>query len=285
MKRWVYCLPMLGVCVPLLVVLLVASAPVREEAPRQATAAPEPAPAADVSRALPDSLSMDHLAQDDPISFLESCLQRYQRDVRGYHLTMQKQERLNGKLQPKEVIDVYFREKPHSVYMRWIEGARKAERALFVEGENNGKMLARPNGALARKLVGDVVERDVDGFDARQSGRYPLNQFGIKKATERTLAAWKAAKEQGKLHVEFLGVQKVKELGDRVCYKLRRTYEAPENDGVMEITIYVDKENWMQAGSVLKGEESKLIGEYFFRDIDLNPTPPPAQFTRNALIP
>jgi hypothetical protein len=285
MKRWVYCLPVLVVCIPLLVALLVASAPLREPALTRAAAAPDPAPTSDVTKALPDSLSMDHLAQNDPVAFLESCLDRYQREVRGYHLTMQKQERLNGKLQPKEIIDVCFREKPHSVYMCWIEGARKAERALYVEGENNGKMLARPNGALARKLVGDVVERDVDGLDARQSGRYPLNQFGIKKATERTLAAWKAAKEQGKLHVEFLGVQKVKELGDRLCYKLRRTYESPENDGVMELTTYVDKENWLQAGSVLKGEENKLIGEYFFRAIDLNPAFPPAQFTRNVLIP
>jgi hypothetical protein len=228
---------------------------------------------------------MAQLAKDAPIAFLTECLARYDREVKGYRAVMQKQERIAGRLQPKEIIKVCFKEKPHSVLLVWIEGARRAERALYVDGENNGKMLARPNGLIARKVAGDVVERDVDGSDARQSGRYPLNEYGIKKGTERTLAAWRAAHDQGALHVEFLGEQLVKEAGDRPCYKLRRRYARPENDGVTELTLYVDKENLLQVGSVLKGTGGKLIGEYFFRDLELNPAFSDGQFERGALTP
>jgi hypothetical protein len=225
------------------------------------------------------------VAKNDPIAFLTECLARYDREVKGYRAVMQKQERIGGRLQPKEIINVCFKEKPHSVLLVWTEGARRAERALYVDGENNGKMLARPNGLIARKVAGDIVERDVDGPDARQSGRYPLSEYGIKKGTERTLAAWSAARNQQALHVDFLGEQRVKEAGDRLCYKLRRRNARPENDGVTELTIYVDKENLLQVGSVLKGGGGKLIGEYFFRDIELNPAFSNGQFERGALLP
>jgi hypothetical protein len=228
---------------------------------------------------------MAQLAKGDPIAFLTECLGRYDREVKGFRAVMQKQERIGGRLQPKEIINACFKQKPHSVLLVWIEGARRAERALYVDGENNGKMLARPNGLIARKVAGDVVERDVDGPDARQSGRYPLSEYGIKKGTERTLAAWSAARDQQALHVEFLGEQRVKEAGDRLCYKLRRRYARPENDGVTELTIYVDKENLLQVGSVLKGPGGKLVGEYFFRDIELNPAFSDGQFERGALSP
>jgi hypothetical protein len=228
---------------------------------------------------------METLARQDPVAFLENCLRRYHREVTGYGCVMQKQERIGGKLQPREVVEAAFREKPFSAYLRWIEGARRAERALYVEGEHGGKMLARPTGFLARKIAGDVVERDVDGADARQSGRYTLAEFGIAKGTERTLVGFLAARKRGELRVAYLGEQKLVEAGDRLCWKLRRTYARPEGDGFTELTLYVDKDNWLQVGSVLKGEGGKLIGEYFFRDIQLNPTFEAGQFQRSALIP
>jgi hypothetical protein len=236
--------------------------------------------------ALPDAAEMERLARDNPIAFLENCIRRYKRDVKGYSLVMHKRERIDGKLQRKELIEVFFKEEPFSVYFRWLEGARKAERALYVEGENKGKMLARPNGALQRTVVGDIVERDVDGSDARQSGRYTLAEFGLKKGALRTLATWKAAKENGALHVEYLGEVKIPEAGNRVCYQLRRApYQKPEEDGITELTMYIDKETWLMVGTVLKGKNGDLIGEYYFRDIQLNPEFKEDQFTREALKP
>src|SRR5262245_41643793 len=120
---------------------------------------------------LPTGAEMERLAREQPIAFLENCLRRYAREVKAYTLTMNKQENIGGKIHPTEVIEVTFRDKPHSVLFKWVEGSRLAERALYVEGENNGKMLARPNGGVARLVAGDVVARDVNGADARQSAR------------------------------------------------------------------------------------------------------------------
>ena len=101
-----------------------------------------------------DASTMTNLARNDPLAFLENCVKHYDRDVRGYLTTMQKQERLQGRLQNKEVIEVAFRDQPHSVSLHWLQGARKADRVVFVAGENDGMMLAHPAGT-AGKLVHD----------------------------------------------------------------------------------------------------------------------------------
>jgi len=75
----------------------------------------------------------------------------------------------------------------------------------------------------------------------------------------------------------------VHETGHRLCYTLRRTSEEPQEDGILERTIYSDKELWLQTGVVLKGEDNKLVGEYMYRDIEINPTFKPDQFKREAL--
>jgi uncharacterized protein DUF1571 len=230
----------------------------------------------------PQTISRDALPVKDPVAFLAKCLDQYnQRGVEGYRLTMQKQERVNDVLQPTEEIEVYFREKPHSVLMKWVKGQRLASRVLYVEGENNGKLLAKPAG-LASALL-SAVERDPEGPDAKQSGRYPVTQFGLKKTAERSLKGWSAAQKNGTLKFEYLGVRKVPEAGGRLCYALRRTCDKPEEDGQVEATLYIDKELGLQVGSITKGVEGKLLGEYFYRDIQFNPEFKKGQFERAAL--
>jgi hypothetical protein len=239
----------------------------------------------DNGAALPDAAAMEKFASTDPIAFLENCIRRSVREAKVYSLVLQKQEKSNGELQSKEVIQVCFRESPYSVYFQWVEGARLAERVLYVAGENDGKLLVRPNGGLARLVAGDIVSRDVNGSEARNSGRYPMNEFGFKKAMERTLVSWKQGRNAGDLNVQYLGPQKVKELGDRECYVVKRVAKEPENDGVKESLYYFDAETWLQTGVILKDGDGKLVGAYYFRDVNLKPTFKKDQFEPTALRP
>jgi hypothetical protein len=228
------------------------------------------------------------LPYPDPVAFLEKCLERYDREVRGYAVTLKKQERIQGKLRSPERIDALFRESPLSVYFHWRTGAdRKADKALYVEGKYDNKLLAVPHGVLGTlaKFAGRrVVERDVDGSDARDGGRYPLSEFGFRIATQRVLTAWKKARANNTLRVEYLGVFRLPEAGDRLCYKLRRGhYDRPEEDGVMELVAYFDVENWLQVGSVLRDAQGQLIAEYFFSNLRLNPPLDDSQFDRSVL--
>lgn len=227
---------------------------------------------------------LENLLANQPLEFLEMCLERYEREVHSYSLTFLKRERVGGKLYPPsgfEKVQVHFREHPFSVYMHWLEHANKAQTVLYVKGENNNKLLARPTGRLLGALV---VSRDVDSPDARESGRYTVAEFGLYQAMKRSVDAMIAARQRGTLHLRYEGVVTLAEVGDRPCYKFVRTpYEPPEEDGVNELVLYIDRETWLQVGSVLKDAEGRLIGEYFFRDIELNPMFPEKQFQRGAI--
>jgi hypothetical protein len=236
---------------------------------------------ADSGNPPPRQAEMERLAKSDPIAFLKECIRRYDRDVKGYTATLRKQERIEGHLEGSEVVEVSFRDKPLSVLMSWKEGTRRAAAVLYVKGENRDQLLVRPAGRLS--LVG-VVARPVNGSDAKKASRYPVTESGIKVGMQRTLVSWEKAKKADALYIEYLGVKKIKEAGDRPCWVLRRTrYAAPEEDGITQLTIYVDTDSWLQVGNILKGEEDKLIGEYFFRDIKINPHFPPGTFSRDAL--
>jgi hypothetical protein len=236
--------------------------------------------------ALPDEAEMVRLAETDPAAFLEWCLVRYDREVAGYRLNFRKQERIRGELLPSEEITSAFREKPFSVLFDYGAAPKgKAQRVLYVkpaDEKERGKLEVLPAGFRA---IAGIVERDLNHRDAIETNRYMMDEFGLKVGCQRTWASWVAAKKDDALHVEFLGEKKIKELGDRPCWVLKRTrYKKPEeSDGVADLTIYVDKQTWLQTGAVLKDREGKFLGEYLFRDVVLNPKFDDDLFTRKSL--
>jgi hypothetical protein len=239
-------------------------------------------PAADDPPSPGAPFAEEPLPAADPVDFLQKCLDRFdQQNIHGYTLNFLKQERLAGKLQEREEIEVAFRSHPFSVFMHWLRGNKRADKVVYVQGENGGMMLAHPTG-LAGAFV-KVVSRDPDGDDAKASGRYSIKSFGLRNNTELSLKTWREGKEKGTSKISYLGVRKVFEAGDKPCYTLRRIPDHPEDDGVTEIILYIYKDTWLRAGSVLKGQDDKLIGEYFNRDIRLNPDFKPDQFTREAV--
>lgn len=220
-----------------------------------------------------------------PVEFLEMCQERYRREVAGYSLIMAKRERVAGKMHPAkegqyEVVQAHFRENPFSVHLTWLENPKRAARVLYVANENEDKLLCRPAGLLG--LV--VVARDVAGAEARESGRYTVNQFGLYLAVQRMITNMRQAEARGELHVRYVGQEVLPEAGNRPCYKfVRGPYVPPEEDGIAELTIYIDCETWLNVGSVLRDSQGQLIAEYYFRDIQLNPQHSESQFAPSAL--
>jgi hypothetical protein len=270
MYRFLWCLP--------LCLAVEAAPPPPAPLPIAVTAL---AAVADDGTDLPDAKRLERLAKTDPIAFIEACVRRYDREVTGYTATLRKQERINGRVLPLEVVDLKFREKPFSVLLNWRQGAGPARRLVYVKTENNGNILVKPAGLAG--LIG-IVERNPEGAEARKTSRYPLTEFGIRYGMDRTIAAWRKAREQNALHVAYLGIKPIKELNNRPCFVLQRTdYKAPEEDGITKYTTYIDKETWLQTGSYLQGAGDELIAMYFFQDVVLNPVFPPGTFTRDAI--
>jgi hypothetical protein len=237
-------------------------------------------------------VTLDNLIATRPLAFLQLCAERFDQEVQGYCCTFVKKERIAGKLYPPgkndyEIIKVACREEPpFAVLFEWKLHPKLAAKALYVEGENKNMILAKPRGLL---VVAGIQEIALDDPKAKDSGRYTMAQFGMGQAIHRTVARMQAAAKRGELHLRYVEQVKLKELDDRPCYKFVRTpYNPPEPDGLQkelinELTVYIDTKTWLQVGSILRDPDGKLVAEYYFRDIELNPKFDERQFTRGGL--
>jgi hypothetical protein len=230
---------------------------------------------------------IEHLAKTDPVELLKQSLAYYKEHIQSYTCILAKQERIKGKLQTKEVIQCSFQEKPFSVLMVWKEGADRAAASLYAVNESGGKMFIRPYGW--RGKVVSTVDRAPDCDEVKSSTRYLITDFGIRRGTERTYEAWKYIQDRKSLNYEYLGIQKCEQAGNRDCHVILRHCDpktemdaAEREEGLTEITIYIDVETGLQVGTILKAK-GELIGEYYFRDIQVNPTIDPKLFTRENL--
>jgi len=219
--------------------------------------------------------------KEDPLGYLESCLERCEKEVQGYICTFRKQERVQGRLLKAEKIVAHCREKPFSVHMDWLEGEGKAKKVLYVEGENDGKMLVRAKGPIAGLIV---LTKDPEGPETKAAGRFPVTRFGMIHGLRSVVESMQAAKGRGTLHVRYEGKVKLAEAGDRELHQFVRTpYEPPEVDGIHHLTVFIDPVTGLQVGSIVKNAAGELIAEYFFSEIQLNPRFSAEQFTRKAI--
>jgi uncharacterized protein DUF1571 len=239
---------------------------------------PEPVPEVIVKKAEP---GVQPLPDPDILGFLKKCLDRYDREIEGYTGILHKQERVGGTLKPEEIIHFQFRENPHSVLMKWEKGAGLARAVLFVQGENKNQMFVlTPLGFIW------PGGKDPRGAEAKNSARYTIDEFGIQIGTRRVYNDWVDRKQRNILHVEYEGVGNVAKAGNVECYIIHRSkIPAPEDDGVLDVRLFIDTKTWLQVGTILKGKDDQLIGEYFFRDLRLNPKEvlEPGHFNKNLL--
>ncbi len=247
----------------------------------------------------------ERLAREDPVALIKQCLARYQREVHGgMTATLIKQERIKGKpappeLPPEEVIHLSVRgdtgDDPDAskvqVRMIWEAGARKSlagtvAGTLFVEDKGGGK-----DKIIA--WLGFEFGIPLNGSLARDSSRYCMRDAGIYRAMLRTYEAWRSRAANGTLLTEYVDKRLVPEVGNRMCYIIRRNCPTPEVDAfelggtpdnrpsVMaaesftSVTIMIDAETWMQVGSRLErmGADGKpiLVGSYYFRNVNTSP--------------
>ena len=107
----------------------------------------------DDGKELPADPQMVRLARTEPMAFLEACIARCNREVKGYRCTLIKQERIGGELLKPEELRVAFQESPFSVILR-INEARAKPNAAARQGSER-RQDRRPSGGT-RRVVGIV---------------------------------------------------------------------------------------------------------------------------------
>jgi hypothetical protein len=195
------------------------------------------------------------------------------RAIQDYECTFVKRERIDGELGEHEYIHLKVRHKPFSIYMGFLAPARvKGQEALWVEGQNDGKLWGHPNG-LRHKLVGTVSLPPTSPF-AMMGNRYPITEAGILNMTERLVEIGEKDLQYGECEVKFIEGAKINQ---RLCTCIQVTHPVPRRNFLFNMArIYVDQElnlpvryeayEWPKA----PGEEPLLTEEYTYLNLKLN---------------
>lgn len=240
--------------------------------------------------AIPQSVRT--LAKDSPIALLEKALAAYRdKPITSYTCTFQKQEVVNGSLQPLQTMDVTFRGEPFSVAMVWTQNAPLADRLLYVKDkytDEDGRslMLVQPRDAMARWIVGDSLLRLPDGPDAMKNTRRPVTKFGFEKNLQSLLDVYRTARENGDLKHEYAGAE---EVNGRLCVVLVRYLPEKDIYPAHETTIWLDAERLLpmriEGRSWKKTAKGQFVfqSRYEFSDVHLNPDLADDAFTPQAV--
>ena len=101
-------------------------------------------------------------------------------ELESYTAVMEMQEEVNGQLKPLSNIKFKLRKQPFSVYMRWEHNGQEA---LFVDGQNSGRLLAKHANGLA--AIKRLWRLDPESRMAKQGCRYPITASGLENLVNR----------------------------------------------------------------------------------------------------
>ncbi len=160
-------------------------------------------------------------------------------NVTDYTASMYRQERLNGVLGKGQNIDMKMKHEPFSLYMKWCSGDEKGQQAIYVEDQNEGKLLVQPGGIKGR-LTG-VLKLDPEGTLAMAQSRHPVTQAGLVELAKTILKYQEKDLKRGSgFQCELVDNQS---FDDRPCYVFTCVYDSKEiNSEYRKSVIYVDKE-------------------------------------------
>ena len=158
----------------------------------------------DVSRTTPSPVDL-------ALRWGEAMLQRMEA-VNDYSCTLVKRERINGKLSEHQYIEAKIRHRPFSVNLSFVAPDHvRGREAVWVEGKNNGKLLAK--GVGLQSIFG-AVSLDPKGRFAMQDTLHPITDVGMLNLATTMIASTRRDAQIGEVNVTF---HKNSRVGERRC--------------------------------------------------------------------
>ncbi|MBN2210147.1 MAG: DUF1571 domain-containing protein [Sedimentisphaerales bacterium] len=213
--------------------------------------------------------SLVHLAQKNPRELFRRGLENT-RDIRDMQCRLIRRERLGDNLTNEQDIAVKYLARPFAVQLTWVKNPGSADRVLYVEGENDGKLLAVP--VLVGFLTGPVA-KDTEGADARKSSRRPITQFGYDKSLARLLEPYETGQLSagGTFEDRFLGAATVAGQ-ESLAFERVRTGGDPVDDADTAVgwQVFLDAERLFPIGIIEFNCQHEMLGYYVFTDLQYN---------------
>jgi hypothetical protein len=192
--------------------------------------------------------------------------------VKNYECIFSKRELVDGKLNETENMYFKVRHEPFSIYLYCYGPAKpKGQEAIYVEGRNNGQVVAHSTGIRA---IAGTLNLDPLGTRMMEGNRHPITNAGMKNLSVKLLDRYRReAQYGGSVVKEYPGVQ----VAGRTCKCLEVTHPQPFKPFEFNVMrIYLDSE-WkipirMEAYGwpAQQGGELPLLEEYTYSKLKFN---------------
>lgn len=234
---------------------------------------------------LPDNSSRDDSADNSDarqkLARKVEMLQKgdsFLRGVAGYTAVLRKQEMVGDELLPEQEIEFKCRHQPFSVYLHWITGDKGRE-VIYIEGQNNGKMIAHDGGWKARL---PAFSLDPECRLAMRDTRCPVSTAGMLYLTQTMLSIHQD--DLAKSNVASCQIATDQSFDGRACTVFTTTYKSPAGspeyrksityiDDEWNIPVYSQHFEWPATNADLNEadlDNATLIESYSFSKIQMN---------------
>jgi hypothetical protein len=201
-------------------------------------------------------------------------------DAPDYTCTFFKQERLGTELSEGQIMELKMRHKPFSVYMKWLNG-EKGRELLYVDGEQDNKMIVHPGGWKAR--IVPSIKLEPDSSLAMSESRHPVTMVGLLKLSDEIVTRRKNEIEHKcPVRCQFIENETANE---RPCYCFVSTYlDRKTSEEYRKSIQYIDREwllpicvknfAWPEAKQTFANDgaldEATLVEHYAYTELQFN---------------
>lgn len=212
------------------------------------------------------------------IRFTEKCLARV-KALPGYEATFYKRE-IIGRSVVNQKISMKIRHEPFSVYLYFQEPSTGRE-VLYVEGQNNGKLIAHEAGLLS--IAGSMELSPTDPLALKES-RHPITEAGIANAVEQLLDEWKRETKYGETDVTYY---KDAKLGNMKCRVIECSHPQPRKQFTYhKVQLWINDADGIPVRirkygfPARVGQPAPIVEDYTFTDVKTSVRLTDADFDR-----
>ncbi|TWU43826.1 hypothetical protein Q31b_13580 [Novipirellula aureliae] len=217
---------------------------------------------------------------DPALRMANASLQNLRENIHDYEAVFVKRCRVDGALPKLQYANVKIRNRkvqagqttaPFSVYLNFLAPASvKGREVIWVEGRNNGNMVAHESG-----LKGMInVNLDPNGYLAMRGQRHPITEIGIENLLVKLIETGSRDRQQGECDVQFFSNAKIR---DTACTMLQVVHHEKKDCFDFHIArVYFDQslnipiryESW--SWPTTDGGQPVLEEEYTYLNVNLN---------------
>lgn len=135
---------------------------------------------------------------------LEMGIRRYD-SIKDYTCILLKQEKVGGKMQGVETIELKYRVKPFGIYAKWIDGPFKDREALYNSVTAAKSLRVREGGALGVM----PVTVPVDSAIAKRGTNHLITEIGLGYLLGMIRKDYQPASQAGDITRKDVGIQQI----------------------------------------------------------------------------